>query len=288
MSAPIEPDNLTSDAGAGAVRYERHGPVGILTFDRPAARNALTDVMYADLSSCLTRVEAEAEVPIGGEGGVEGRSTAGPPLRVVVLRGEAGTFVAGTDIARFTSFRTDEDGVRYERYLDSIVGRLEALPVPTLAVVEGWAAGAGLLLSAVCDLRICTPGARFGVPIARTVGNCLSMASTARLLAHFGEARAKLLLLAADFIGAEEAVAAGFVLEVVQPERLESRVAELCDRLASHSPITMAVSKEAIRRIIAYGLPDGDDLVRRAYGSRDFREGVAAFLAKRPPRWDGQ
>lgn len=278
MSDATEFDgSLVSDESAGTVRYERRGDTGFLTFDRPAARNALTDVMYADLSSCLARIEAEVDAPAGA-----GR------LRAVVLRGEGGTFIAGTDIARFTSFESGEDGVRYERYLDGIISRLEALPVPTLAVVESWAAGAGLLLAAVCDLRICTPGARFGAPIARTVGNCLSVASTARLLAHFGEARTKLMLLAADFIGAEEAVAAGFVLEIVAPARLDARALELCERLASHSPITMAVSKEAIRRIVTSGLPDGDDLVRRAYGSRDFREGVAAFLAKRPPRWEGE
>lgn len=269
-------DSFVSDESLGTVRYERRGHTGFITFDRPAARNALTDVMYADLSSCLARIEAEAEE--------ESRRR----LRVVVLRGEGGTFIAGTDINRFATFESGDDGVRYERYLDGIVARLEALPVPTLAVVEGWAAGAGLLLCAVCDLRICTPDARFGAPIARTVGNCLSMASTARLLAHLGESRTKLVLLAADFMGAEEAVGSGFALEMVSTNRLDSRVAELCERLASHSPITMAVSKEAIRRIIATGLPDGEDLIRRAYGSSDFREGVAAFLAKRPPQWDGR
>jgi len=297
-------DSHPGDAGAGSVRFERRGDIGFLTFDRPAARNALTPAMYEQLSAALEQIAAQAVV---GERTSPARPSDGPGaavervarqageskgvdarVRVLVLRGEGGTFVAGTDISSFTAFRSADDGLRYESRLDEVVAALEALPIPTVAVVERWAAGAGLLLAAACDLRVCTPGARFGAPIARTVGNCLSMANTARLLAHFGVARTRLLLLAADFIGAEEAAAAGFVLEVVPAARLDARVAELCERLASHAPITMAVSKEAIRRIAAGGLPNGDDLIRRAYGSRDFQEGVAAFLAKRPPHWEGR
>jgi enoyl-CoA hydratase len=267
-------DENTGAGATGSVRFERRGNIGFLTFDRTVARNALTAAMYEQFAGLLSRIEADQD--------------AAGPLRVLVLRGAGGSFVAGTDIAGFTGFRSADDGVRYERRLDDLVGRLEALPVPTLAVVERFAAGAGLLLAAACDLRICTADARFGVPIARTVGNCLSMANTARLLAHFGVARTRMVLLAADFIGAEEAVAAGFVLEIVTAARLDARVTELCDRLASHAPITMAVAKEAIRRMIMSGLPDGEDLIRRAYGSRDFGEGVAAFLAKRPPQWEGE
>jgi enoyl-CoA hydratase/carnithine racemase len=143
------------------------------------------------------------------------------------------------------------------------------------------------MIAAACDLRLCTPDARFGAPIARTVGNCLSMANTARLLAHFGVARTKALLLDAGFMSAAEAMAAGFVLDIVEPDRLDQRIDELCERIASHAPITIAVTREAIRRIVNAGLPDGDDLIRRVYESDDFREGVAAFLTKRRPRWEG-
>jgi enoyl-CoA hydratase/carnithine racemase len=203
------------------------------------------------------------------------------------LRGTGGTFVAGTDISRFTSFESGIDGLQYERRIDSIIAAIESLPVPTIAVVEGHAAGAGLMIAAACDLRLCTPDARFGAPIARTVGNCLSMANTARLLAHFGVARTKALLLDAGFMSAAEAMAAGFVLDIVEPDRLDQRIDELCERIASHAPITIAVTREAIRRIVNAGLPDGDDLIRRVYESDDFREGVAAFLTKRRPRWEG-
>ena len=201
-------------------------------------------------------------------------------VRAVVLRGAGGkAFVAGTDIAQFSAFESGEDGLRYEAEIDRIVGRLEAVAKPTVALVDGFAMGSGLALSAACDLRVCTPAARFGLPIARTVGNCLSMANYARLAALIGEARLKDIVFTARAIEADEALAIGLATEVV--DDAEARVLELCDTLASHAPVTMRVSKEALRRLRAAGLPDGDDLVREAYASEDFKDRVAAFLAKR-------
>ena len=196
-------------------------------------------------------------------------------VRAVVLRGAGGkAFVAGTDIAQFSAFESGEDGLRYEAEIDRIVGRLEAVAKPTVALVDGFAMGSGLALSAACDLRVCTPAARFGLPIARTVGNCLSMANYARLAALIGEARLKDIVFTARAIEADEALAIGLATEVV--DDAEARVLELCDTLASHAPVTMRVSKEALRRLRAAGLPDGDDLVREAYASEDFKDRVAA------------
>ena len=254
----------------GAVRFERHGGVAYLTFDRPASRNAMTWSMYEDLDRNIQRLREE------------------DGLRVAVLRGAGGSFVAGTDIGQFTDFHSAEDGVGYERRLESVLELLEAVPVPTLAVVERYAVGGGLAIAAACDLRICTPDARFGMPIARTVGNCLSVTNHARLVAHLGPGRVKALLFLAEMLDAAEARASGFVLEVVEPDALDTRVAEICERIAAHAPITLQVTKEAIRRIVAALGNEGDDLVRRASGSRDFREGVEAFLAKRRPRWEGR
>jgi enoyl-CoA hydratase/carnithine racemase len=126
------------------------------------------------------------------------------------------------------------------------------------------------------------------VPIARTLGNCLSMANHARLVAALGASRAKRMLLLAENLAAEEALAGGFLAEIVPPAELDRRVGELTARLAQHAPITMRVTKEAIRRLILAGLPAGDDLVRACYGSDDFRLGVRAFLDKREPQWTGR
>jgi enoyl-CoA hydratase len=255
----------------GQVHYRRDGAVVTVLFDRPAARNAMTWQMYKQLDEACARIRQE-----------EG-------LRVAVFRGAGGkAFIAGTDIAQFQAFQSGEDGIAYEEKMEATIGGVETLPVPTLAVIEGFCIGGGLAIAAACDLRIATPPSRFGVPIARTLGNCLSVANYARLVAGLGASRAKKMLLLAENLSAEEALAGGFVSEIVEPGDLDARVAELTERLAQHAPITMRVSKEAIRRLLHAGLPNGDDLVRECYGSADFRIGVDAFVAKRTPQWTGK
>jgi len=255
----------------GEVRLVREGAVARIVFDRPEARNAMTWRMYEQLGDICARLHEDAGV------------------RVAVFRGAGGkAFVAGTDIAQFLDFRSGEDGIAYEARMENYLGAVEALPMPTLAVVEGFCIGGGLAIAACCDLRVATPGSRFGVPIARTLGNCLSVANTARLVAGLGAARAKRVLLLAEMIGEEEALTGGFLAEVIAPADLDRRVGELCDRLAHHAPITMRVSKEAIRRLLHAGLPDDRDLVRECYGSADFALGVRAFVEKREPQWTGR
>jgi enoyl-CoA hydratase/carnithine racemase len=113
----------------------------------------------------------------------------------------AKAFIAGTDIAQFQAFRGD-DGIAYEEKMEVILAGVETLPVPTLAVIEGFAIGGGLAIAAACDLRIATPGSRLGVPIARMLGNCLSIADYARLIAALGASRAKRMLLLAENLSA--------------------------------------------------------------------------------------
>jgi enoyl-CoA hydratase/carnithine racemase len=242
-----------------SVRWERRGPAAWVTFDRPEAHNAMTFEMYEELFACCSRADDDDDV------------------RVVVLRGAGGrAFVAGTDIRQFLEFSSGEDGLEYEGTIDRVVGRLERVRVPTIALVDGFAMGSGLALSAACDLRICTRDAVFGLPIARTVGNCLSMDNYARLAALIGEGRVKDIVFTARRVGAEEALAIGLATEVV--EDAEARVDELCSLLASHAATTMWATKEALRRLRP--VPDGDDLVREVYGSAEFRERVRAFLER--------
>jgi enoyl-CoA hydratase/carnithine racemase len=239
---------------------DRRGPALWVTFNRPQARNAMTFAMYEALFERCEEADADESV------------------RALVLRGAGGkAFVAGTDISQFTAFESGEDGLRYEATIDRIVGRLEALTKPTVALVDGYAMGSGLVLSAACDLRVCTPAASFGLPIARTVGNCLSMENYARLAALLGPARLKDIVFTARSIGADEALAIGLATEVVEPGAVEAQVEALCERLASHAAVTLRVTKEALRRLRTGGTPDGDDLVREAYESDEFRRTVAAW-----------
>jgi enoyl-CoA hydratase/carnithine racemase len=242
-----------------------------LTFNRPHARNALTWSMY-------DRLRQAAEEADGDDS-----------IRVLVLRGAGGqAFASGTDISQFAVFETAEDGIRYERDGDLCMDRLERVGKPVIAQIEGVATGGGLRIAASCDLRIATPESRFGAPIARTLGNCLSMAAYSTFVDLFGPSRFKELMFTARLLSAEEAHAAGFVHQIVPRAEIAGRVAALAADLCGRAPITLEVTKEAVRRIQAERRPrGGEDLIARTYESADFKEGVRAFLEKREPRWSG-
>lgn len=254
----------------GQLQIERDGPVLRVTFNRPERRNALTWQMYDGLIDACERADGETGI------------------RVLVLRGAGDqAFVSGTDIEQFLEFRDGSDGVAYEARMAAILERLTRVRVPAVAVINGYCVGAGLTIAAACDLRIAGRSARFGIPIARTVGNCASMTAYSLLAAHFGPGRTLDLLLRARMMDASEAAAAGFVTELCDDDRVDSVAAEVVERLLQHAPLSMWAAKEAMRRLRTSGLPDNDDIVQRVYGSADFRTGVRAFLAKRPPEWMG-
>jgi enoyl-CoA hydratase/carnithine racemase len=250
------------------------GPIATLTFNRPEARNAMTWEMYEALVAACDSVDGD------------------PAIRVLVFRGAGGkAFVAGTDIAQFQNFSNRDDGLKYEERLDAILDRLERVAKPTIAQVEGVAAGGGCAIALTCDLRVATPEASFGIPIARTLGNCLSGASYSRLIDVMGPGAVKDMLFTGRLIGGAEAHALGIVNRLVPAQQIETTVRELAAGIAANAPLTLRATKEMIRRILAKRrLPSGDDadVVEMCYTSADFREGVTAFLAKRKPVWTGQ
>ena len=254
----------------GTVHLSIEGGVASVTFDRPQARNAMTWAMYERLGQICAQLQGEASV------------------RVVTFRGAGGdAFVAGTDIEQFRSFQSGEDGVAYEQRIDQCIQRLESLPMPSVAVIEGWAIGGGLAIATACDFRIATPASRFGVPIAKTLGNCLSVANLARLSAVFGMPRVKRMLMLAEILAADEALDCGFLIQINEVGELDAALARLCERLGALAPLTQSVTKEGLRRLATQGLPPDEDLIRSCYGSDDFREGVDAFAGKRRPVWKG-
>ena len=264
-------DRASKDVNAGAVHLSINAGVASVVFDRPQARNAMTWAMYEQLESICRRLQSDSTV------------------RVATFQGAGGeAFVAGTDIEQFKAFRSGDDGVAYERTIDKGIGLIESLPMPTVAVISGWTIGGGLAIATACDFRIATPASRLGVPIARTLGNCLSMANLARLSAAFGVQRVKRMLLLAELLSAEEALACGYLQQVCEPAELTTAAAALCERLATLAPVTQQVTKQALQRLLMRALPDGEDLISQCYGSSDFHEGVDAFVAKISPVWTGR
>jgi enoyl-CoA hydratase len=253
--------------------YESDGPIATLTFNRPEARNAMTWDMYQALVDACDRVDNDAEI------------------RVLILKGAGGkAFVAGTDISQFTAFRTPEDGINYEQRIDQVLDRLERVTKATIAQVQGVAAGGGCGIALTCDLRLATPESSFGIPVARTLGNCLSGATYSRLMDVLGPGLVKDMLLTGRFIAGTEALALGMVTRLEPAESIDAAVRELAMRIAANAPLTISATKEMIRRIMAgRRLPSSQDhdIVTMCYTSRDFREGVEAFIAKRPPKWTG-
>ena len=247
--------------------------IGWVTFNRPQARNAFTFAMYERLAEIAKQANEDKA------------------LKVLVFQGAGDkAFASGTDINQFRAFKGPEDALEYEGRIDRVLGVLETCRVPTIAAINGACTGGGAGIAACCDLRIGTRTARIGFPIARTLGNCLSMSSISRLTALVGPARVKDLIFTARLIGAEEALSLGLLNEVVEDlPALHKRADELATLIAGHAPLTLNATKQALVRLTRrLTREEGEDLILMCYMSRDFREGLDAFLNKRAPHWTGE
>ena len=250
------------------IKREEDG-IGHVVFNRPQARNALTFAMYEGLAAYC------AEPPAG--------------VRAIVVSGAGGAFAAGTDMTQFREFVGPEDARNYERKMDRVFTAIERCPVPTLAALDGACTGGGAGIAGCCDLRIATGRLKFGFPIARTLGNCLSAANLARLSALMGAGRVREMIFLARLVEAEEAERIGLVSEVLPDgDALTARAREMAERLCGMAPLTLRATKEALRRLRAAGEVEDGDLIELCYMSEDFREGMEAFLAKRKPEWKGR
>ena len=250
----------------------RDGPVMTITLNRPEKFNALTFPMYARLAE-LCEVDARDGT-----------------VRAVVITGAGHkAFAAGTDINQFREFKSPEDGLGYEARVDKILSSIERCPVPTIAAISGACTGGGAAISACCDMRIGTRDMRYGFPIARTLGNCLSAVNLQRLTGLMGAPRVVDLLFTSRLMSAEECLAAGLITEMLDDHAsLMERAKVLAHQIAGYAPLTLSTTKELLRRIReAAPKVDDHDLVAKVYMSADFREGLDAFLTKRKPVWTG-
>jgi enoyl-CoA hydratase len=264
---------VTSTQASEDMLYEIKDGIGWVTFNRPQARNAFTFAMYERLAEISEQANTDKSI------------------KVLVFQGAGDkAFAAGTDINQFRAFKSPDDALEYEGRIDRVLGVLERCRVPTIAAINGACTGGGAGIAACCDLRIGTKTARIGFPIARTLGNCLSMSNLSRLTALIGPARVKDLIFTARLVEAPEAAAVGLLTEVVEDgAALKTRAAEVAKLIANHAPLTMNAIKQGLARLQhRLTREEGEDLILMCYMSKDFREGLDAFLNKRPPQWKGE
>jgi enoyl-CoA hydratase/carnithine racemase len=244
------------------------GSIARVTFNNPAARNALTWPMYEELKRICDELARNSNI------------------RVAIFRGAGDkAFVSGSDIQQFVDLKENE---AYEVAVDAIFHSLQHLPIPTIALIEGLAVGSGLLIATACDFRISTEDARFGIPVAKTLGNCLSPSNLSWIANHLGVPMVKRMLLTAELIKAPELLKSGYLYQTSSPEQITQAAEALAIKLAMLAPITQKASKVTLARLLESNLPDCTELMRETYNSVDFKEGVNAFLEGRPPKWIGK
>lgn len=264
--------NVSEQAGDDLIYIVDDG-IARLTFNRPQARNALTFAMYERMAEICEQVNSDRSI------------------KAMILTGAGDkAFASGTDISQFRAFKTAEDALEYESRIDRVLGTLEQCRVPTIAAIAGACTGGGAGIATCCDIRIGTASTRIGFPIARTLGNCLSMSNFSRMTALVGPARVKDLIFTARLVEAPEALALGLLNEIVADvEALQRRATETAMLIAGHAPLTLQAAKEAVRRLRpTLSREEGQDLILLCYMSADFREGMEAFLNKRTPKWQGK
>jgi 2-(1,2-epoxy-1,2-dihydrophenyl)acetyl-CoA isomerase len=253
---------------------DRSGSIAIITLNRPDARNALDMAMRRELVAVLDEIEADASA------------------RVVVLTGAGGHFCSGGDVKTMRDKRhTAAEGRARVELLNRMVLRLVDFPRPTIAMVDGYAVGAGSNLALCCDLIVASERAKFG-ELFWKIGLVPDGGGTWLLPRVVGMARAKELIFTADIIDAAEAARIGLVNRVVPVAELEKTTRALAEKIAAGPPSVLRMAKHMVNRAATSDLAAALDLEAFSQGmaiaGEDHQEGLAAFFDKRPARFTGR
>lgn len=241
------------------MRLQTSGRTGIVTFDRPTRRNALTQSMWKQLEDWCH------DLP--------------PKVEVLILRGNGREFTAGSDIkefARLTAAGANEAFAQMERAIHAV----ERLTIPTIAAINGPAYGAGFVLTLACDLRIGSDGASFGMPVGK-LGITLQPPFIKRMVDHLGPSRAKEMVYTARTYNAETAFRMGLLNDLVSSEELDERVFRIARAILGQSKASIFAVKDSVRAVLTEAEPKTGAWV----DEHDFMEGVRAFNEKRVARF---
>jgi enoyl-CoA hydratase len=242
-------------------------PVATVVFNRPEARNALNEAMQRALPPMLDRLREDADI------------------RVLILRGAGGkAFAAGDDISQFVNWGAEEALAHYH-HLEAFIGAIEAFPKPTIALIQGFAVGAGLEVAAACDLRYASADSRFGIPIAR-LGHTVDLRNVLRLIRLVGPSRVKEMLFTADLIDAQEALRIGLIDRLLTPDQVERCTYDTARKMATYAPLSLRQSKASVQLCLdnpdLHGIAEPAAMAAALFDTEDFHAGVEAFLSKQP------
>ncbi|MDX3808408.1 enoyl-CoA hydratase [Bosea thiooxidans] len=266
---------MTENQDDAPLLRQRKGDIEWLIFNRPRVRNALSGEMEQALIEAIDAIARDGSA------------------KAVVFTGKRGdkpAFMAGADMGALAKATNPAEAIAIEREAETLVAAIEALRIPTIAAMAGACVGQGALLASACDVRLAAPSLRFGFPIARTVGNCLSLMNYARLIAMLGEATTKEMVFSARLLGADELLATRSIRAVVGDDELDDKAQEVAEALTKLAPLTLWATRQALLRLRNHSVPPDadDDLLSACYASRDMQEAISAFLAKREPQWLGR